>query len=207
MNFTFAITTDYKDINRLNAVIDSIRDMNIPKYEILVIGDKDFHQELDITYIPFKDKENSAWITRKKNILAWNALYENIVFLHDYYVFYKSWYDSFVDFGNDWDICSNQQLLLDGTRHFTDWVTWDDPLFPRWTALPYNEWSRTRYMYISGGYFIAKKHVIMDNPFNEELMHGQAEDVEWSLRVRDKYKIVCNGSAIVRHNKKHRDCK
>ena len=45
----------------------------------------------------------------------------------------------------------------------------------------------------------------MSEPFNESLAHGQAEDVEWSLRVRDKYKIKCNGKAIVKHNKRHRD--
>jgi hypothetical protein len=62
-------------------------------------------------------------------------------------------------------------------------------------------------MYVSGGYFLTKKKVALDNPFNEDLLHNQAEDVEWSLRVRDKYNIKCNGDAIVRHNKVHRDAK
>jgi hypothetical protein len=127
--------------------------------------------------------------------------------MHDYFLFDDNWYNSFVEFGNEWDICSNQQLLINGKRHFTDWVTWDDPVFPRYTSLSYDDWSRTQHMYMSGGYFIVKKHVVMDNPFNESLMHGQAEDVEWSLRVRDKYRMVCNGNAIVQHNKVHRDAK
>ena len=38
MNFTFGITTMYEDQNRINQVINSIRDLNIPKYEIIVIG-------------------------------------------------------------------------------------------------------------------------------------------------------------------------
>jgi hypothetical protein len=61
-------------------------------------------------------------------------------------------------------------------------------------------------MYQSGGYMLVKKQLMIDNPFNEELTWGQADDVEWSLRVRDKYKWICNGDAVVKHNKKHRDC-
>jgi hypothetical protein len=52
-----------------------------------------------------------------------------------------------------------------------------------------------------------KKQVALDNPFNEELTHGQAEDVEWSLRVRNRYVVKCNGNSIVKHNKWHRDAK
>lgn len=207
MNFTFGITTDYKNIVQLNEVINSIRDLNIPNYEILVIGNKDYAHYQDTTYIYFNEDEKSGWVTRKKNILVEHALYENVVLLHDYFVFDKDWYNSFTEFGNEWDICSCQQQLITGKRHFTDWVTWDDPIYPRWSALPYHEWSRTQYMYMSGGFMIVKKHVVMNNPFNEDLMHGQAEDVEWSLRVRDKYIMKCNGDAIVKHNKVHRDAR
>lgn len=206
MNFTFGITTMYDDQNRINQVIKSIRDLNIPKYEIIVIGYKEGGYDDDTAYVQFNEGIRPGWITRKKNILVDMAGFENVVLMHDYYVFDKNWYKSFVEFGNDWDVCSNQQQLINGQRHFTDWVTWDDPLFPRWTALPYDEWTRTQYMYISGGYFIVKNQVALDNPFNEELLHGDAEDVEWSLRIRDKYLLKCNGSAIVRHNKRHRDC-
>lgn len=207
MNFSFCITTDYGNINQLNGVIDSIHNLNIPKYEINVIGGRDSHEQNYVSYIYFNENEKSGWVTRKKNVLAKYSKYDNLVFLHDYYLFDEDWYKSYVEFGNEWDICSNQQLLITGQRHFTDWVVWDDPMFPRYTSLPYDEWTRTRYMYMSGGYFLTKKHVVMDNPFNEDLLHGQAEDVEWSLRVRNKYTMKCNGNAIVRHNKWHRDAK
>lgn len=208
MNFSFCITTDYSDINRLNEVMESIHDLNIPFYEINVIGGKDSYDDGHyVSYIYFNENVKSGWITRKKNILANYSKYDNLVYLHDYYVFDSDWYKSFKDFGDDWDICSNQQLLITGKRHFTDWVTWDDPVFPRYTALPYDEWSRTKHMYVSGGYFLVKKHVAMNNPFNEDLTHGQAEDVEWSLRVRNKCVMKCNGNAIVKHNKVHRDAK
>lgn len=207
MNFSFCITTDYKNINQLNEVIESIHNLNIPNYEINVIGGKDSYEDKYVSYIYFNENEKPGWVTRKKNILAKYSKYDNLVFLHDYYLFDSEWYKSYLYFDKDWDICSNQQLLITGKRHFTDWVVWDDPLFPRYTCLPYDEWSRTQYMYMSGGYFLVKKQVVIDNPFNEDLMHGDAEDVEWSLRVRNRYVMKCNGNAIVRHNKWHRDAK
>ena len=204
MNFSFCITTDFSNLEQLNQVTKSIHQLNIPNYEINVIGSSDTYQDSTVNYIQFDETQKFGWITRKKNILAQNSQYDNLVYLHDYYNFDTNWYESFLNFG-EWDICSNQQLLITGKRHFTDWVVWDDPVFPRYTCLPYDEWSRTRHMYISGGYFLVKKRVIMSDPFNESLIHGQAEDVEWSLRVRNKYIIKCNGNAIVRHNKRHRD--
>lgn len=213
MKITFGITTDYTSIDRLKEVIQSIVDLNIPEYEILIIGDKE-HLTFDrisnnVRCILFDETIKPDWTTRKKNILCQEAQYENIVLMHDYYVFDKDWYNNMKQFTENvwWDICSCQQILTNGKRHFTDWVTWDDPIFPRYSALPYDEWTRAPFMYISGGFFLVKKQVALDNPFNEELIHGQAEDVEWSLRVRDKYRIVCNGAAIVQHNKVHRDAK
>ena len=52
-------------------------------------------------------------------------------------------------------------------------------------------------MYISGGYWIAKKSVMEEEPLNEDVVWGQAEDVEWSDRVREKYKYVMNTCSAV----------
>lgn len=209
MKYTFGITTDYKNKDQLTEVLKSIEDLNIPEYEIIIIGNGSIRGNNKLKCIPFDEEQKPGWTTRKKNILAQSAYYENVVLMHDYYVFDKDWYKNMVDFSKhiNWDICSCQQLLITGQRHFTDWVVWDDPIFPRYSALPYDEWTRIPFMYISGGFIQAKKHVLVDNPFDENLVHGQAEDVEWSLRVRNKYRIVCNGGSIVKHNKWHRDAK
>jgi len=53
--------------------------------------------------------------------------------------------------------------------------------------------------------FLVKKNFLLQNPFAEWMPPGTSEDVEWSRRVRDKAKIVCNPDAKVRHNKAHRD--
>jgi GT2 family glycosyltransferase len=209
MRYTFGITTDYKNKDQLFEVFKSIEELNIPEYEILVVGGEKPNDTDNIKYIQFDETRKPGWTTRKKNIIAQSAQYENVVVMHDYYVFDKDWHKNMVKFSENinWDICSCQQQLITGKRHFTDWVVWDDPIFPQYSALPYDEWTRVPFMYISGGFVQAKKQVLIDNPFNEQLVHGQAEDVEWSLRVRNKYRIVCNGGSIVKHNKWHRDAK
>jgi len=202
MKFSFGILTVYEDNKQIQEVIDSIKALKIPEYEILLIGPKtDAFKDT----IVFDETEKEGWITRKKNVLVDSAKYDNVVVMHDYYTFDKDWYKNFLEFGDDWDVCSNAQIMINGKRHFTDWVVWDSPIFPRYTAMPYDEWSHTNCMYQSGGYMIVKKDFYKKFPMNEEMTWGTAEDVEWSLRMRTSANWKCNGKSIVKHNKVHRD--
>jgi len=207
MNFTFAITTDYSDFTRLEEIISSIKFLQIPKYEILIIGSVKQENKENIYHIFIEDPHQKGWVTRKKNILVQNASYDNIVLFHDYYVFDCNWYKEYLSFGEDWDVCSNAQNLITGKRHFTDWVTWDSPIFPRYTSLHYQDWRHTKHMYQSGGYMLVKKQFMLKFPMNESMAWGTGEDVEWSLRMRDYASWKCNGNALVTHNKWHRDAK
>ena len=207
MDFTFGILTKYDNETQLREVIDSIHALKIPNYQVLIIGEQKREGAEKERYIWFEDSIKPGWITGKKNLLARAANYQNIVLMHDYFVFDKDWYNNFLEFGNNWDICSCSQFLINGKRHFTDWVTWDSPIFPRYTSLNYDDRSHVHYMYQSGGFTVAKTQLVIDNPFNEELGWGQSDDVEWSLWVRHRYRYVCNGKSIVRHNKVHRDAK
>jgi hypothetical protein len=58
-------------------------------------------------------------------------------------------------------------------------------------------------MYISGGYWIAKKHVMEEFPLDEKLFHCQVEDIEWSWRIIKKYNFSLNEKSIVHLNKFH----
>jgi glycosyltransferase involved in cell wall biosynthesis len=204
--FTFGIITVYEDKDRLQETILSIRNLNIPEYEILFVGggDSDGIDGQDIRKINFDENEKPKWITRKKNILVQEARYDNVVVMHDYHVFDPNWYEAFKSFGTDWDICSCPQYLITGSRNPMDWSLWDKPGHGRAWSLNYNDWSQTQYMYISGGFFMVKKHVMLEEPLDESLVWNEEEDVEWSMRVRNKYIMKCNGNAIVRHNKWHR---
>jgi hypothetical protein len=124
MNFTFGIITSQKDpLNSLSLIIDSIKDLNIPNYEIIIIGgDEDYKCE-NISIYSFEENPNGWWITKKKNLITKYAKYSNIVYLHDYIIFDKDWYKSFLNFGDDFKICTNQILNPDNSR-FRDWCLW-----------------------------------------------------------------------------------
>jgi hypothetical protein len=207
IQWTFGIVTGFEDHQRLNEILESIRALSIPEYEILLIGgeNKNFITSFDdVRIIDFDESQKPRWITRKKNILVNEAKYENIVLMHDYHIFDKDWYLNFKSFGTDWEICSCPQYLITGARNPMDWSLWDKPNHGRAWSLDYDDWSQTQYMYISGGFFIVKKHVLLEEPLDESRGWNEEEDVEWSMRVRNKYVMKCNGKSVVRHNKWHR---
>lgn len=203
---SFVILTDGSADARLTEIIDSIEVNAIPEYEVLIIGGDTTTIDRNHTiHIPFDESSSSRpWITRKKNIGTARAANEVIVYLHDYHVFDASWYAALVEFGMDWEIQMNQILMINGYRMF-DWLTYDHPEAPCHTPIPYHRHDLIPYQYISGGYWIAKRSLMMSEPLNEALGHHQAEDLEWSLRVRNNYRIKMNPDCIVRHNKPHRE--
>jgi len=207
IQWTFGIVTGFEDYQRLDEILKSIRALSIPEYEIILIGGGNSEFVVfaeDVRVIDFDESQKPKWITRKKNILVNEAKYDNIVLMHDYHVFDKDWYENFKSFGTDWDICSCPQYLITGARNPMDWSLWDKPGHGRAWSLNYDDWSQTQYMYISGGFFIVKKHVLQQEPLDESRGWNEEEDVEWSMRVRNKYVMKCNGGSVVRHNKWHR---
>lgn len=228
INFTFGIIT-YADNginNFLPKVIESIRSLNIPKYEILIVGNKSKINEnlvtssvnYDTRVIDFDENKKAKWITRKKNLITHQATYQNIVYQHDYIIYDKDWYEGYKKFGDEFDICMNKIKNLDGTR-YRDWVlfpyhhAYNHPQSKRLWAytdirnneamLPYNETRFTRWQYISGAYWVAKKSIMKQFPLNEGLVWGQGEDCEWSLRVKKRYKFSINPNSTVHLLKQH----
>lgn len=208
MKFTFGIITA-GNIDR--RVLDSIYNLKIPEFEVIVIGGESptgysnlVHEGFDDTLKPF------GWITKKKNNITRLAKYDNIVFLHDYFCFDSNWYNGFLEFGDDWDICMNIIQNLDGTR-FRDWCAWDDPEIcytdgGQGVRLPPYTYNKPQWMYISGSYWVAKKHVMEQQPLDESILWAQppGEDWEWSKRVLCEYKYVMNTNSIVRSLKQKR---
>ena len=121
MNFTFGIITgNYVE----HQILDSIVNQNISEYEIIIVGGEDNYDGYDVNHIPFD--ENSGKYTVKKNIITKNAKFDNIVYMHDYYILDENWYKGFLEFGNTWELCMNIIENKDGTR-FRDWCAYDDP--------------------------------------------------------------------------------
>lgn len=201
---SFAVITSGNDQAALAAIVESIERQQIPEYEILIVGGATCDMERPkVRHIAFDESIKPAgWITRKKNLATENSRYNVIVYFHDYHIFQPGWYRALCEFGIDWDICMHRVECIDGTRFF-GWQMYDHPTVPRYFNVPYHRHDLLRYMYFSGGYWVAKKSAMQQAPLDESLVWGQGEDVEWSMRVRDRFVIKANPACVVRHNKVH----
>jgi glycosyltransferase involved in cell wall biosynthesis len=200
MDFTFGIITNKGE--HLGEVINSILNLNIPNFEIIIVGEleEDIHHE-KIKLIIFKDYSIHFNISVKKNIITEESKYENIVYLHDYVSICVDWYTGFLEFGGNFDICMTRMVNIDGSR-YRDWCLWQDDANKYVGNLnyliPYDMSHLSSMMYISGAYWVAKKSFMINNKLNENLSWGQGEDVEWSLRVRNKTEFKMNTLSSVK---------
>ncbi len=178
-------------------------------YEIIVMGNVPAEKRIPgAKYFDFDESVKPGWITRKKNLIAQMAQYDNIVLMHDYYLLEDIWWKGMKHYDKknpDWKILMNMVWTYEGTRH-SDWLVnqrYMDKVLeafphvadelrtvapnengPRWVCgLPYDTADMTHVQYISGGYIIAKKSVLLECPLNEELTWGMSEDIIWSQDV------------------------
>ncbi len=206
MNITFAIITGGGEDARINAIIDTIEDNAIPVYEVLIVGGLTSTVERANTrHLPFDEEQPlRSWITRKKNLATQEAANEIVVYLHDYHGFAPDWFLGMLAGGDDFDVQMNAIKSFSGQR-FMDWALYDMPGYPPHAYVDYARTDLVRFQYISGGYWVAKRSFMLVNTLDERLASFDAEDVEWSRRIRDHAKIVMNPRAEVRHLKVHRD--
>jgi len=202
VDITFGIVTGGGEDLRINKIIDSIEKLEIPQYEVLIVGPSNI-KRANTQIVAFDETEKPAWITRKKNLITHHASYENIVFLHDYFSFDTAWYQAISNLKEPFDVLMCPLILPNGKR-YRDWILWWDNknkldylIAPFNVAIPYNMRHLTRWMYISGAFWIAKKEFMLKFPLDESLLATQGEDVEWSLRIRQTYKYVCCEEAKV----------
>lgn len=198
MNFTFGIITSPGTDVFIQQIVDSICEENIPQFEIIIIGGSVSLDLGELRVIPFDENQKPMWITKKKNLVTENAKYENIVYLHDYIKLMPGWYDGFVQYGNNFEVCMTPILNADNTR-FRDWTLWfNDPNPDRRRLLPYSETNLSKHMYISGAYWVAKKSFMKEFPLDETLSWGESEDVKWSKQIREKYQFKINTNSKVK---------
>lgn len=218
-NFTFGIITDGKNPSQVDESIKKIAldriDFGIKNkieldIEIIVVGDYTPGYQMPpwVRIIPFDASIKPMWITRKKNIIAQEAKNDIIVFMHDYVHIEPGFFQGWFDFNQDFDVAVNRILTLEGHRH-SDWVV---DVYLLWETFPElrNHWNvslgykfkgLSKIQYISGNYWLAKKQFMLENPLNEDLIWGQAEDIEWSKRIREKTEFTINTKSTVRLNK------
>jgi hypothetical protein len=200
MQWTFAIITSPQSNQYLHQIVDSIEQQNIPDrdYEIIQVGADPIDRK-NLKHIPFDENIKAGWITRKKNLAAQNAKFQNISLLHDYIVFDSQWYKNFQKFGDFWDICMNRVEDKFGKR-YRDWLSFEPLEF-----LPYEVENQTHRMYFSGTFINIKRDYLLLHPFNEHLTWGMAEDIEISFRMRNSgWNYRMNPQSIVRLLKDHK---
>jgi hypothetical protein len=183
IKITFGIITTRYTCGNIQRIIDSIYNQNMPKesYEIIIIGECDVKENDNIKVVPFDESQKSMWITRKKNIITNLANNDIIVYMHDYLSLSDDWYNKFLEFGIDWDICMNVIKNPDGSR-ILDWMGLPDDRIYGNVVLPY-EYVGSSGMYVPGYFWIAKKQLMLEYPLNDDFSWGEGEDIEWSKRV------------------------
>lgn len=204
MKFTFGIITTNPESENVVRVLHSIEQQHIPDddYEVIIIGGTHPYSNKLLNIIPFDESVRAGWITRKKNIITENALYDNIVYMHDYIALNTDWYQGFLKFGSDFNVCMTPIINADGSR-FRDWTLWPHDITPDGSAnlnalLPYDVTDLSKFMYFSGAYWIAKKHVMQEFPLDESLSWGESEDVKFSKEVRKHFTFNLNPNSSVR---------
>jgi hypothetical protein len=216
MDFTFGIITSGQWDGDVLTMIYSIIRNNIPNYEIIIVGNTKIMETDRIRVIEFDETIKSGWITRKKNLIALNAKYENIVLMHDYIMLADDWYSGFLKYGNDFEWCITKIITVEGYR-FRDYTLFPsgleqfnisyspakdiDDYFNYHCLLPYdfeNTIQTNKYMYISGAYYVIKRNIAITHLLDENLTHCGGEDVEYSKRLHQHGIIIkCNPYSCV----------
>lgn len=202
MEFTFGIITTGTNEYNVNRIIESIKKQHIEKYEIIVVGGTNVYND-SIIHVLFDESIKNGWITKKKNIVCEKAKYENIVLLHDYVELCDDWYNGFLKYGNDFNICVTK-IINNNSKRFRDYLIFPYDIgypFDTRSLIPYTYPPSTKLskiMYISGAYYIVKKSVALQFPLNESLVWGQGEDVYFCKQlVNNNIIIKCNSNSSV----------
>lgn len=210
MEFTFGIITSNQSSVYLADIINQIKsEVPADKREIIIIGGH--NPNIDgVIHIDFDESQKPMWITKKKNLITQYSTKENIVYLHDYIGLVPGWYKGQLQRGNDFSIRMDKIINFDGSR-FRDWSIWPhngndmDGIVGHECLLPYHISELSKFMYISGSYWIAKRSIMLKHPLNENLTWGQGEDVEWSMIIREEYEFQMNEHSAVKILKPGKD--
>lgn len=219
INFTFGINSDGSEdsCNFMRESIKSIEALKIPNYEIIIVGNADSMRNdfKNIRVLNFNENQRPKWITKKKNMITDFAIYDRIVYIHDYIKFDLDWYEGFKKFGDNFKVCTTKIKTINGER-FRDWTLfpwhhcYDHDLAKEakklWEysgivnnecVLPYDELRLNKYQYLTGAYWVGEKSVMKEIPLDNNLLWDQGEDCDWSYRFIKKYNFSMNPHSTI----------
>jgi hypothetical protein len=177
--YSFVIITDLREPDKLQAEIDSIKVLNIPSYEILVV----------------KDVDKSGKLGKLRNSGCRQAKGDVLIVADDDLVFHDDFYSGLVEYGDDFDVLSCKLLNPDGTRYW-DWKVYKDG---KNALIPYDETSPD--VSLTGGLTIMKADVFKQVQWDERRGFYQEEDVDFSNRLKQSgIRIAFNPHSTVTHD-------
>lgn len=166
--WTFGIITKGMRREWMEELISSIYAQKIPNYEIIVCGTYFDRKAPNFKYIPFNQRDDRGWLSRKKNLIIKNAKYENICIIHDRLILSSDWFKGIQRWGNCFEFMTcpqtyNQFRVNDWVvRHFT--IYNDSKLVLSYGShADYRDWYST--IIIQGQLTIFKKSFVINNNF------------------------------------------
>ncbi|BAZ17113.1 hypothetical protein NIES4071_89910 [Calothrix sp. NIES-4071] len=190
--WTFGFIGNGKKDKFIDEQIKRIQKLPLKDWEVIICGTYNLPLEDEkVKYINFTENDDKGWITKKKNLIAQAATYENLVILHDRYIIPDDFVEKMEEWGNDFELLGAKQVLyrsplrIDQVR-IQDWMMspygvqvdketkWKFQFF----FLEYTDWDILAY--IVGGLYIVKKSLMLKIPQNEELFWYFPEDLTFS---------------------------
>lgn len=178
--WAFGILSNGKRDGNVDRIIEAINTQGIPRLQIIVCGEYANKNGYEIDYLPFSEKDELGWITRKKNLIMEKAKYENVMIVHDRIFPSKGWYAGMKKYGNYFDAlsCVLENSSLPGKRE-GDWIANIPGVLGH---LDYSDWDEKAVM--NGAYVILKKSAWKKAPWNEHLFWNEVEDFEMGERQK-----------------------
>lgn len=207
--WTFGIITNGERLDWLKEIVDSIRQQKIPNYQIIICGQYPHNKkDKDILYIPFNQRNDKAWITKKKNLIAKQARYNNLCLIHDRVILDKNWYRGIKKWGNCFETISGKTSIPNKPN--LDYACFEglNNLNPkkmnyfyyfRSGNLQVEDWDQDVAGYSTS--FIIKKNILINNPFNETLYRKKFEDIIMSQENNKKGYLIRMSPKINFHMK------
>jgi hypothetical protein len=190
--WTFGFIGNGKKDNFIAEQIKRIEALPLKDWEVIICGTYNLPlQNGKVRYINFTENDDKGWITKKKNLIAQAATYENLVILHDRYIIPDDFVEKMEEWGNDFELLGAKQVLYRSPLkihllRIQDWMMSDYGIHAdkdaRWQFnyffLEYTDWDILAY--ITGGLYIVKKSLMLKLPQDEEMFWNSPEDIKFA---------------------------
>lgn len=176
---SFCVITNGYRRDRLTITLDSIRALDLPDREIIVVGAVPAGLGDDLQVLKASDLAADGRLGAMRNLGCRAARFDQLVVADDDMRFHPEFAQVLRDRDPDVDVLCVRLLNPDGTRHW-DWATHGGPTGHRLMA--YDE--TDPFVYVTGGLAImwARVHDLI--PWDDTRGFYQGEDLDWSARLR-----------------------